>query len=279
MKIIHRITLVDKHERRELLSSLGIKFDISEPPVSPLLFFDVEEHTPAWEKLRELFPKWNAEDGCDPNDLGIVRTIFTRSELKAASLLQLFAWHHGYPMPDDGLGYLTETYDLTEYCAECGVGKRQIAPFRMKGEPKWGKRHLLQLNWVFDEFFVLPEVWERAFQPFGVGCRPVVDHRSGQELQTVVQIDITAIATSTLRIAENQPAEVCTSCDRRKYLPISKGPFPSLVEEPTEPMLKTQEYFGSGASAWRAVIVSSALFQVLKEQKVNGVDFIPCASP
>lgn len=276
MKFIHNVSIVDKPQRREVLSSLGIKFFASEPPVSPLLIFYIAESDPAWEQLCELIPRWNVEDGKDPNDLGWVGTKFSKKDLEAASFLQIFAWHHGYPMPDDDFGYLKATYDLTDYCTECGIGKHQIAPFRMKGEPKWGKRHILQLNWVFDEFFVLPEVWERVFQPFGVGCRPVIHHRSGQELQTVVQIDIAATAASTLQIAENQPSEVCTSCDRRKYLPISKGPFPSLVEEPTEPMLKTQEYFGSGASAWRAVIVSSALFQVVKEHKVKGVDFIPC---
>jgi len=263
MKILHRITITADSSIQNQLRGLGIEVE------QGFVTFEIDESNISWPKLEPMLSAWQAVD--------VVTTTFTTGELKKATSLRMApSWQHGYPQPDDDFGYLTATYDLTDYCAECGVGKRQIAPFRMKGEPKWGKRHILQLNWVFDEFFVLPEVWERAFQPFGAGCRPVVDHRSGQELQTVVQIDITATAASTLQIAENQPSEVCASCDRRKYLPISKGPFPSLVEEPTEPMLKTQEYFGSGASAWRAVIVSSALFQVVKEHKVKGVDFIPC---
>lgn len=266
MKILHRITITADSTIQGNLRRLGIEVE------QGFATFEIDESNISWPELEPKLSVWQAVD--------VVTTTFTAGELKKAPSLRMApSWHHGYPQPENDFGFLAETYDLTDYCAECGVGKHQIAPFRMKGEPKWGKRHILQLNWVFDEFFVLPEVWERAFQPFGIGCRPVVDFRSGQNLQTVVQIDNTAIATSKLRIAENQPAEACTSCDRRKYLPISKGPFPSFVEEPTEPMLKTQEYFGSGASAWRAVIVSSALFQVVKEQKLNGVDFIPCVSP
>ena len=146
----------------------------------------------------------------------------------------------------------------------------------MKGEPKWGKKHVLQLNWIFDEFFVLPDVWESTFEPFDVGCTPVVDHRTGKELQTVVQLDIKTTAASTLQLTEDQPCELCTRCGRKKYLPISKGLFPSLAETATDHIQKTQEYFGSGASAWKAIVVSSNLFQRITERKLKGVELIPC---
>lgn len=264
MKILHRITITADPIVQNQLRRLGIEVG------QGFVTFEIAESSTSWPDLEPMLSEWQAVD--------VVTTAFTTSELKkAASLRMAPSWHQGYPQPEDDLDYLTATYDLTDYCAECGTGKHQIAPFRMKGEPKWGKRSILQLNWVFDEFFVLPELWESAFKPFDVGCRPVVDHRSGQQLQSVVQLDIRATAASVLQAVEDLPSEVCTNCDRRKYLPVCKGFFPLLENGPTEPILKTQEYFGSGGSAWKAIIVSSALFQIVKGHKVKGVEFIPSA--
>ena len=70
----------------------------------------------------------------------IVRTEFNASERGNAEYLNVApAWHHGYPQPEDDFAYLSATYDLKEYCPGCGIGEKQVAPFRMKGEPKWGK--------------------------------------------------------------------------------------------------------------------------------------------
>jgi len=263
MKISHRVTLTADASIQDRLRRLGI--DVEQGFVT----FEIAESNVSWAELEPMLSAWQAVD--------VVTTKFTAAELKNATYLRLApSWQHGYPQPDDDFGYLAASYDLTAYCAECGVEKRRVAPLRMKGEPKWGKKHILQLNWIFDEFFVLPDVWESTFKPFGVGCVPVLDHRTGKELQTVVQLDITTTAASTLQVPEDHPCEPCPRCGRRKYLPTSKGAFPTLAETPTDHILKTKEYFGSGASAWKAVIVSSSLFQQITERKLKGVGFIPC---
>jgi hypothetical protein len=41
----------------------------------------------------------------------------------------------------------------------------------MKREPKWGHRGILQLNWVFDEFFVQVGEPASVFQAVGVEVR------------------------------------------------------------------------------------------------------------
>lgn len=54
-------------------------------------------------------------------------------------------------MPDYKAGYLMTTYGGTG-CGVCGVGQLQKAPFSMRAEPKWGRRHMMQLNWVADDW-------------------------------------------------------------------------------------------------------------------------------
>ena len=144
----------------------------------------------------------------------------------------------------------------------------------MRGEHNWGRNSILQLNWVFDEYFVTPELWRRVFEPNGIGCRPVTNARA-VELTAVVQLDIREDAdVSTTDLA----FEGCGRCGRRKYLPITRGPFPHLVTSPRADMAKTRQYFGSGASAFHGVLVSQKLCRILRDQKVRGVEYKPVAA-
>src|SRR6267154_2692942 len=59
----------------------------------------------------------------------------------------------GIPRTHEKMGYLAATFDLTEFCRNCGVGKKQIAPFQMRKDPGLKSTSMMQLNWVFDEFF------------------------------------------------------------------------------------------------------------------------------
>lgn len=267
MRIVHRVSLTPSGSQQEKLTSLGVKVKGPGSPLIRSITFVIDENHRAWPEVKSLIKEWNALD--------FVITEFSVAELDAADFLQLAAtWHHGYPQPEEDFGYLKETYDLSDYCQTCGIGLTQIAPFRMKSEPKWGKKHIMQLNWVFDEFFVLPQVWEEVFKPIGVGCSPVREHRTGKELRTVVQLNIKDVAKSALSIKE-YPSETCGVCGRKKYLPISRGYFPPFATDPSSQICRTQEYFGSGASAWNAIVVTSDVYRAIQGRKLAGVTFIP----
>ena len=260
MKIIHRISGNLTEIMKERLRSLDFGVDTG------LSTFEVDESDPRWPTIKNYISEWELLD--------ITSTNFTTDELKHSSWLEMGpTWHHGYPQPEDDFGYLESTYDLSRYCSKCGIEKKQRAPFRFKREPRWGRRHILQLNWVFDEFFVLPEVWESVFKPLDVPSSPVIDDRSGRELKSVVQLCIGALAEATG--LANHPSEVCASCAARKYSPFVRGFFPALASYPEGHMFKTSQYFGAGASAYRSVVISSALWQKLCEDKVKGAEFVP----
>lgn len=269
MRFVHRIGLSATPAQLRELEALGVA--ARRPPGTALpgdslsfVAFDLDEDHPNWSKLRLLFERWKVSDS--------LTTEFTKNEIEAATLLGLDPdWHHGYPQPDENFGYLRATYDLTEWCDACGIGLKQKAPFQMKGEPKWGRRGILQLNWVFDEYFVTPEVWSTVFKPRGIACR-VVTNTKGAELKTVVQL----VVEETIGIVtEGLTPERCTKCGRVKYRPVTRGFFPALATEPTAAILKTKEYFGSGAAAHRRVLVSQELRRALVAAKVRGASFWP----
>lgn len=272
MKIVHRIGFRASNSQRKELEALGVDVPtgIALPGGGdPLVAFDVDEEHPNWPTLRTLFEQWQTSD--------MLRTEFSKKEVDRARWLNLMSdWHHGYPQPDElDFGYRQASYDLTDYCVRCGIGMKQKAPFQMKGEPKWGKRGILQLNWVFDEYFVTPEVWQSVFKPHGIDFHPVLNTK-GAKLKTVVQL----IAHEEVGIVtDGLPTEeaACPKCRRTKYLPITRGPFPPLTGEPSTAMVKSLEYFGSGASAHRAVLVAQRVAHALVANKVRGASLRPVA--
>lgn len=271
MRIAHRISLRLNSSQRVELEALGVKVPagmIMPGGGDPLVSMDIDEDHKNWTSISGLFQRWSAVD--------VVSTKFTKKEIADAKWLVLLTdWHYGYPQPDEGsFGFRDATYDLSEYCLKCGTGLRQKAHFQMKGEPKWGRNNILQMNWVFDEFFVMPNIWETVFKPYGIGCRPVTDTK-GAELKTVVQLvvnDLVSVAEVGLQKA------CCDCCNRVKYFSITRGPFPRIVGDTSVHMVKTKEYFGSGASAHKGVLMSQALFQAFVDAKVVGAGVAPVNS-
>lgn len=265
MKIVHRISENMNAADCQALGRLGISIGEG---INGLVTFEVSEdheHWPAiaaWTKQRQAFD--------------YVSTKFSKQEVAQAEWLVLWpSSHHGYPQPDeDNNGYLQATYDLKDYCEICGTGLKQKDPFQMKGEPKWGRNGILQMNWVFDQFFVTPEVWAAAFKPHGVECRPVTN-RKGVELKTVVQLDVSEEVATRM---EGLPGDVCKRCGRMKYLPVVRGPYPPLTASPKAAMVWSRDYFGSGASAHHAVMISQKLWKALAEAKVFGISVEPVGS-
>ena len=267
MKIIHRIGLRATATQCRELEALGVK--IPSGVVLPgggdrLLAFDMDEDHPNWLSLSSLFQRWRASD--------MVRTEFTKKELDSARWLEIGAWHHGYPQPDeDVFGYRQATYDLTDWCGSCGIGKKHKAHFQMKGEPKWGRNAIMQLVWVYDELFVTPDAWTRVFKPAGVAYRPVLNTK-GVELKTVVQLVVEATVGI---ITEGLAFERCERCGRTKYLPVTRGLFPALRDIPTASLVRSAEYFGSGAQADQRVLISQDLARALTAGGVRGAELKP----
>ncbi len=264
MQIVHRISLSSTPEIRSELATMGVVVG-----ASGFVSFEVDESHDAWLVLKGWIERRRAVD--------IVSTRFSKKELAEARWLALVPdWHHGYPQPKENIfGYRDATYDLTDYCQHCGIGLKQKAPFQMKTEPKWGRNGILQLNWVFDEYFVTPEIWATVFRPQGVGCRSVTNPK-GLELKTVVQLVVDEWVSV---ITEGLAAQTCGACGGMKYLPVTRGPFPALVNEPPAQMVKTKEYFGSGASAHRRILISQSIAGALESEKVRGASAKPVAGP
>ncbi len=266
MEIVHHfgIRISGDSDRQEFVR-LGIDLEAATPlPNGNIITsFEIGEHDPRWAEARRLAAKFQITE--------FARARFRESEIDAAETMSIFARsQHGYPEPSEKFGYLNATFDLSDYCSKCGTGLRQVRPFRVKSDPHL-KRAIMQLNWIFDEFFVASQVWLAVFEPLGVGCWPVVLDRTGEEIGSVVQLKVTHYADLKL----DKEGIVCSHCGRRKASLDLTGFSPSPINAPA-PIFKSTQYFGSNATAFRRVLITSSLYTEIKKNSLRGIDFYPC---
>lgn len=262
MKVIHRIGVNIDDNRRRVLGEMGIPV----PSNNGFFSFDLEEGTERLIRLKPYMVKWQLPD--------MIRTVFTKQELDSATYLTCFPlWTNGYPMPDDGLGYIATTYQKQGYCKVCGTGSNQQSPFRMRKTPNWGSKKTFGLNWVFDEIFVRKDVFEMVFEKYGIEAMPVLLYKKDSLIEDTVQLIIPS--TTVPSDLKGQPYEICKTCGIKKYNPEIKGFFPRFTNSVSGlHMFKGVEYFGSGANAYKQIFVSQALRQEMLKYQIK-LDYVP----
>lgn len=271
MNIIHRLSFsaAGHGPETEYLEQLQIPFSFT-PLVTPdgVVSFDISENESNWEAVKDRLLSWQALD--------IVRTEFTDRELDESQYLVLRPqWTSGYPMPMANNEYLDGTYGSSG-CDVCGAGRVQRAPFQMKSEPKWGRKQMMHLNWVPNEFFVTPRLFQDVFSKIGISAREVLHHAKRTPLKSVLQLEISAVAESPLRIGPS--TNKCANCGVARFNFHSRDFFPPLVNDREKAeAFRTQETFGEGALSWNELIITQNVRRRLIASRVRDVSFYPLA--
>jgi len=261
MRIFRKIGLRATAEDVLRLLAQGIQVSTGQ------IVFEIDEASPHWPEIESMI---KGRVGFES-----VRTEFTADEIRSAHWLKLFpTWHHGYPQPEDS--YVQEAYSSDGHCRRCGIVPSQVAPFRMRAEPKWGRRSVMQLNWIFDEFFVRRDVWDERFAPLGFAALEVIHHKTGRPLETVLQWDLRSSDAAVLQMSDST-ATYCEACERPKYLPHVRGCFPGFTHRSTLPstVYRSAQWFGSGASAWRAILIPQHVRHAVGGEDVRGWGYYP----
>jgi hypothetical protein len=218
-----------------------------------------------YSKLAFLFENWEVLD-----TLGVE---FTKNEILTADYCVVDRWSlFGYPMPDNDMGYLYNTYDTKNMCGECGIGKIQRDDFRLRRVPK---HPFGGIEWIYDEFFVRTDLYEKIFKPLGIECRPLRKYKDDSIIENYVQLVIPVI-DEPLDLSYYE-SYTCPKCGATKYDAMTFGYYP-LQENPLPHIYKSKEYFGDGFSANRKIFVSAHLRDLMIEKgMMKHQNFVPCA--
>lgn len=257
----------------ELVSYLinqGIAYDHA----SHIATLDIYDNDPHWPYVSQYVQTNNL--------LCLSETVFTKKELSSAEWLTVRSqWRNGYPQPEDSFQYEHITYSAADHCSECGVGLKQINPFRIKQPPKWGNRHFMMLNWVADELFVDESV-KNLFMESGVtgAAFKEVQNRNGiKKLEQIDQLLITHVLQPGIALNESIDRVMrCPKCETIKYHPSGIGghTFQREIFAGVPDIVKTAEVFGWGKSASREIIINHKVYQLITQRKLDrGLVFEP----
>jgi len=234
--------------------------------------FDIGENDKEWGNVRNFINLHSA----DISDFQF-ETKFTKTELDSANFYAVSPkWHFGYPQPEDDFKYKLITYDPTMICSKCGAKYKQIAPFSIKRCPKWGKRNIVQLNWVFDVYFISGSLKAQLEnESSGLNFRNVNKYKTEEYFDDIFQLDINQ--TVDLDMSSVTAFKTCDTCKQKKYLPHTRGFFPSPVDGDFTIAHSTQ-FFGSAYEAHHAVLINKRIYNLFNKIGVNGIYYTPCCT-
>lgn len=229
---------------------------------------DILDSDPYWEIVSSHVTQKNLS--CLSN------TIFTTAELENAEWIRVRSqWRYGYPQPENGFQYESVTYSNKDLCNVCGCGLEQVNPFRMKQQPKWGKRHFLMLNWVDDELFISQDakmiLQQHTFS--GIDFAEVWNKTGKQQFSDICQLKISTVLDKGL-IAGQSPIRnqhICEKCGSIKYTSTGIGMFTFRRQlfDTAPDFVNSYEIFGGGRSASRLILIRQNVYQILQKKNLE----------
>ena len=272
MEIKHRICTSPKRDSKawKKFQKLGIKMEEGgDGKIVQLNYFDTNESDPLWPKVEKII-----------SSTGILATteiVFTKEEIQSAQWVRIRPeFVHGYPMPDIDGSWRSISFNAGKECSVCGIGRKQVAPIRMKGEPKLGKNDFITVNWTFD-LFTRPEVIDTMFREgiSGFEEMQVVHYKSLEPLNTVRQLRI--IHELSGGIIDDNLTKEFPACGHIKYIGLSRGMyrFSRDAFDSAPDLVKSCQWFGSGHQALQLIFASSDFVDLYFRSKWKGLCLIP----
>lgn len=268
MEVWHR-TMFSKHDEVDHhLDNLAIEYSKSQLPGGHyVLTFEIGESDQRWPQVAELIRENKATD--------LYNTTFTPEEIRAAEWVRVLpTFEQGYPQPQKSWNRIT----YVNACPECGAGYQQMAPFYLAKEPNLGRHSFMSLYWTYtlfttsDVFKVLMTEGIRGYEQWNS-----LIYNTGQLSQVVSQLYAPVVAKPGLSESNELQREVCPECGiakcayhKRGYMRFARAALLTDVD-----ILSTHEWFGSGRTAFREILLSNRLACLILDHLWQGVSLKP----
>ncbi len=264
-------------EHKAFLESNSIKHEpwyrvVMPPQPRDILnyMFIISEDDPAWPELRRRIP----------DEYLYVGTEFTDEERLSADWCILRGDHSIESLQVEGRAWIQEYY--ADQCSKCGAGWRQIAPFRIKKEPKLRQNQFCHFGGGFELFctpMVLDEFARQGINDFET--LPLILKKENLPAEGLKQLVATTIAEPAIAEEwvehERYKQTDCLICGRTWHVHYTRGMLPlrrSALKTNLDFQL-TNEWFGSGQNARREILASQRVVRLIIESKWKGAELIP----
>jgi hypothetical protein len=230
--------------------------------------------------IEEDHPYWKATLARLKGDRTYISTEFTGKEIAEAEWSMGHARHCIKSVRPGDYGWSTDFFE--GQCSHCGSGWRQIAPFRIKKEPKLGKKVFADFGSAF-ELFCAPVVLE-AFKEHrmrGFETQPLILNKADCPAEGLKQLIVTEVAQPAIAedLVEHQRYSQtdCLICGKTWHAHYTRGTLPlrRSALNPNVDFQLTNEWLGNGRTARREILFSRRVVNLALENKWQGIEFIP----
>jgi hypothetical protein len=293
MRIQHRYLSFEKNEKLlKLLNQLSIHYKIKERNLNKqthlyVLEFFLYEDNPRFRMMKQALQEFGVE--------AQVGTVYDKVDMAKANWFYITVGEYQYPQPEDGFGYLRVTFNLDHYCENCGIGKSQNAPFRLKAMPKQTNNQFWGLHWEHAAIFIRSEAKHtlESENIRGISFSKPVLHKKDLEVDDMWQMHIqteieagvdsynlqkeTCEYVGSKESNEGMAGKLIHYCGRIKYNFPKRGAmtFNESRFQDAPDIVRSNEWFGSGGMAFQLPMVSKRLKQIIDKNKFKGVGFTP----
>ena len=201
---------------------------------------------------------------------------YTREEILSAPYCLLVRTLHfaGYPRPLNS--YMSKTFDMSNACPSCHMGRNQKGPFRIAKVAKPGFWQFYA--WEPSVFFVSDKIYESVFANYGIERIPV-KRTSGEIVEGFSQL-VFPVSSEPLDLYAYE-YEICPNCGKKRFLPgeFVNHPYFPLHNTPLRGGYAVKEVFGQGWIVSQPILLSAELIAMLIELKEIDCNLlIPCTS-
>lgn len=272
MEIWHRISFNTTLNPNllEKITNLGINYKKEQLPDlgnlgigGEFIYFDIQQNHHNWTALCSLITKYKVSD--------ISQTFFSEKELLESKWLRLIpTFEQGYPQPEGT--WVRNPINYQNVCPQCGIFE-QKSPFTIKKELNLGKKDFMTLYWTYVIFCttkVLDSLKVNLIEGYEVW--PVILKKTKLPSQLISQLYIPTITRPGLLDTELKKT-ICPTCGTVKFYPHTRGVmhYKKNALNTHVDMQQSYEWFGSGHSAYREIIISNKLGQLILKNKWQGV--------
>ncbi len=238
--------------------------------------FEIEEAHPHLDEIKEFLTINNIST---PQ----IRLEYSKKELEEAQYLRIWLRKYsGYPQPesiDVRKSYRNYTYDVTNFCENCGSGLVQNNSFYLKKSFNIDKLGFGGVYWVYDTFFITNELHDLFVREgfTGIEFLPVKNIKTKETMDHILQLKINALFPVKMKYEAKKIID-CKACNQKRDL-IRADSAISAPKEILEYLDKdfyiSQESTGDGSMCCRHVLISGRVYNFFVMNKIKNI----CAEP
>ena len=208
---------------------------------------------------------------------------YSKKELSEAKYLSIWLKRYsGYPQPE-AIGvkdsYFNYTFDITNFCTNCGSGLVQKDSFYLKKSFNIEKIRFGGVYWEYDTFFITKELQDLFVKEKFTGIEFVLvkNIKTKQIVDNIVQLKINAVFPAKLKYEVEKVID-CKQCGlKRDVIKMDSELFTpkEALKDLDKDFYLSQEFHGDGLLCCRSVLISKRVYQFFVDNKIKNI----CAEP